>query len=603
MSTPVFAAAGITPTSIAAGDSQQFVIRLEVGAGFTEGPSRIVFDCPGQIGFSRPCQGHQEQDGFIRAYVENPDVGFRLRVFDVEGMDFVGVKGASHRGMAARFIVLDLDGGLKPGDEIRVHWGETTEGYGTGTRATHVVPKPDFECSVEVRYFADQNAGLPDLGRDYHGYVRPKPDAALPLTFRVLPRATQNLRLLRSPRRALLLPLDRYTNISGKNAADLVDCDQEGTANELGATVYADKNVRVVSRGLPLADSPTMDRVFGDMNLYWGDIHTHSCVSNDCIERERLTQTPSDLMIYAREHAGLDFYAVTDHHEPSHLMHGYKNGLTESQWGQICAAAVEHNEPGTFLALAGYEFRCPRGDSVHVFPEPPAYAAVDREDWKDVRDTWSDLQDLGALSIAHFHNNGRLPEDDWWFCETSGVEPVLEIFSCHGSYERPDVLEHEPPLVKKRRPDRTGLSLLRQGHRYGLVANSDGHKGHVGSNGVTAVFAEELTAEAIFSAYREKRVYGTTNARIRLVFTANGSLMGSELPDTAQKAFHIDVMGENRLKKVELFRNGELHTRFAPKGLSCREDLAVSDDGPGFWYVRATQVDNHVAWSSPIWFG
>ena len=144
--------------------------------------------------------------------------------------------------------------------------------------------------------------------------------------------------------------------------------------------------------------------------------------------------------------------------------------------------------------------------------------------------------------------------------------------------------------------------MLRQGYRYGVVCNSDGHKGHVGTNGVTAVFAKELTREAIFDAYRARRVYGTTNARLRLLFTANGELMGSVLPNVAKKEFHIDVVGESALKRVELFGPDGVVACFAPTGRTFTADPVVDRDEPGWYYVRATQHDNHIAWSSPVWW-
>ena len=142
---------------------------------------------------------------------------------------------------------------------------------------------------------------------------------------------------------------------------------------------------------------------------------------------------------------------------------------------------------------------------------------------------------------------------------------------------------------------------------YAVLSDTDKRRaydqfGHAGVNGLTAVFAPELTREALLAAYCRRNVYGTTNARFRLVFTANGNLMGAILKNCPAKEFLISITGENNLKKVELFRNGELYKRFAPGNVNFETGLTVKDFEPDNWYVRATQVDNHVAWSSPIWF-
>jgi len=64
------------------------------------------------------------------------------------------------------------------------------------------------------------------------------------------------------------------------------------------------------------------------------------------------------------------------------------------------------------------------------------------------------------------------------------------------------------------------------------------------------------------------------------VFTGNGKLMGSEIPNTPDKVLMVDAVGENTLKK----------------------EIAVKEDDPSFWYVRVTQLDNPIAWSSPVWY-
>jgi len=53
---------------------------------------------------------------------------------------------------------------------------------------------------------------------------------------------------------------------------------------------------------------------------------------------------------------------------------------------------------------------------------------------------------------------------------------------------------------------------------------------------------------------------------------------------------------------VEVFRNGDLYKRFAPSGLIFKTDFVVEEDEPSNWYLRVTQLDNHIAVASPIWF-
>jgi hypothetical protein len=597
----IFQHASLTPTEVRAADSTEFVIHLTIGSAYTSGPSRLIFDFPGTLGMSRPSRMHQEDHGFVTATVSNPHVGYDLRIWDMGIADFAAKDKGSWRGMAARMAVLDMESGLQAGDTIVLRWGDTAGGYGPGAKITSVVPRRDYTCAVHVRYFDAPQAGLPDFGRSYAGYTRPEPTYEVPLAFRVVPRAPHHVRLIRKVDQTLLIPHDVFWNVAEvDDVEDLVDAPEPDAQNSFGVFTFADKDVQVRRRALPFHETPMMDDVFEGYNLYWGDVHTHSAFSNDCIEREKMDMRPGDLMRFARERAGLDFYATTDHHEPHHKA---RNHIRRDYWEETLAAVQVHNRPGEFLAFPGIEYRCPRGDTVVLFNWLPGYDEILRPEWTDIRALWRALAGRDYLSIPHFHNPGRLPDGTWWHTD-GDVEPVLEIFSCHGSYEREDALEHHIPLIKASRPDRYGAHFLREGHpyRYGFVCNSDGHKGHVGTNGVTAVFAKSLDKAAILNAYRQRHVYGTTNARIRLLFTANGQLMGDVVPNTDEKVLRIDVLGENRLKKVDVFRNGDFYRRFVPDGLRFETELVVHEDAPSNWYVRATQVDNHIAYSSPIWF-
>lgn len=612
----IFDSVDITPAAIAAGDSDTITITLVIGAGYAPGPTRILFDMPATLGMSRPNLLHAEEPGFVRVFVDNPRVTWTRDVWDIEGQRLIAPDHQSYRGMAARIFVLGLSGGLDAGDRVRVVFGDGMNGYGTGWKAATVVPKTPWDAEIHLRYFADPEGGLPDLARDIPGTPRPVPDHEERLTFRITPREPRSVRVLRSPKRTLILPLDRFANIaevdSREALAAMVAMEDPGDAavarTEAGTFAAPSPTVTVralpegVAGRLPVSDAPTMHDVHQGYNLYWGDIHTHSRFSNDCIEREKQQMTPADLMLYVRQRAGLDFYAVTDHHQPWDVA---RNKIGADLWEATVAAARAASAPGDFLGLVGFEYRCPRGDTAIVFADYPEYAAIDQPAWTDVRKLWDGLARREVLSIPHYHNAGRL-EEGTWYDGPGDLEPVQEIFSCHGSFEMETALEHLPALCKRRRPDRNGLWMLERGLKLGLCANSDGHKGHVGTNGVTAVFAKELTPEAIFEAYRARRVYATTNARIRLVFTGNGALMGAVVANTRSKRFAIDVTGEGRLKKVELIGNGVARALFEPEGGADGRrftiEHVIEDAAPGYWYVRATQRDNHVAWSSPIWF-
>jgi len=520
----VFQSASLRPDSVPAGDSVEFVISLVAGAGYTDGPSRLVFDLPGMLGTSRPSLYFQEDSGYCDVYIDNPDVTCVKRLWNIGLADLVDKENYFTAPLWQRMLVLDLAAGLKEGDTVELHWGETGGGYGPGCKVTTVVPKRNFKNTVHVRYFEDPEKGLPDLARSFSGYRRPAPEAEVALSYEVTPREAHHLHLARKRDAAMLIPHDRFHNVATvPEVSLLVEAPEAPRRTDEGLFEFRNARIDIVSRKLPLHDSAPMEGVFEGLSIYWGDLHTHSMFSVDCIEQEKQQQTPGDLMAFARNRACLDFFAVTDHHQPWDME---RHKIGEENWRRTLEAVAKHDVDGRFLVWPGIEFRGPRGDTILVFGWRPEYGEIDQPGWTDIRAVWRALEGKNFLSIPHFHSPGKLNEGDWWQ-NSSGVEPVLEIFSCHGSCERPGVFENAIPICKRSRWDRNGAHFLGEGYRYGLVCNSDGHTGHVGLNGLTAVFAESLNKDAIFEAYRRRRVYGTTNARIRLVFTGNGRLMGA----------------------------------------------------------------------------
>ena len=119
------------------------------------------------------------------------------------------------------------------------------------------------------------------------------------------------------------------------------------------------------------------------------------------------------------------------------------------------------------------------------------------------------------------------------------------------------------------------------------------------------MIAPELTREAIIQALRERRCYATTGARIVLDFRVNGHGMGEEfttaVPDVAVTA---RVVGTAKLARLEVVCNGsavlsQSATATAPPRSPRR--LPLSEEQTSYLYLRATQSDGHVAWSSPVW--
>ncbi len=601
--TAIFKKAEVSPSVVTTGTNVEFRVKLTVGTGYTKDVSRIAISLPTQLGFSKPALFIDEDYGYLEVYCTNPEVRWSKKLWDVQQDFFVDVKTDHPRKWGQHLVILDFSGGLKEDDVIELSWGDLGRGFGKGTQVTVLSLKEEYLQYIWVRYFDDQLRGVPDMERDItinNFHQRPVPDAEIKIPLRIIPKPVDHWRLLRKTKGAMLLPLDIYGNIASVGSLKQEIEASEKAGSPKNGVYHFTNNVVIRSKKYPFSQSAPMLNVFEGLNIYFGDMHNHSTYSNDCIEESRTEMRPNDMQLFAKERSGLDFYATTDHHQP---WDSPRDRMMKYVWEETINAVIKNDKPGEFLVFPGFEFRCDRGDTVLFFNYLPQYEEIANQGWTDIRKVWDGLKDRDYISHPHFHNPGHLANNDWWVCPYEGVEPIIEIFSCHRSFERFDIFEQGRSLVKHRRKDRNGEFFLKKGIKYGFVANSDSHYGHPGMQGLSVVYSASLDKKSILDAYRKRHVYGVSGDRIRLLFTGNGKLMGSTVNNIPAKELYIDVVAENKLKKIELFKNGDLYQLFQPTDdLVFRKLVKVEDDAPSDWYVRVTQQNNQMAWSSAIWY-
>ncbi len=241
---------------------------------------------------------------------------------------------------------------------------------------------------------------------------------------------------------------------------------------------------------------------------FWGDLHGQS-------EETIGSNTARRYFEFARDRAFLD---VMGHQ-------GNDFQITKEFWQTLNQLSEEFNDPGKFITLCGYEYSANTalgGDRNVYFLHPyrqihrSSHELIPEEDDRDTDCfTASDLfkaliadnpdADDGVIVFAHAggrysdirnHHDGR-------------VESSVEIHSSWGTFEW---LLHD---------------AFDMGYRVGIVANGDGHRGRPGLTypgtskfgalgGFTCFLTSELTREAIFKALKRRRHYATTGERIYL---------------------------------------------------------------------------------------
>ena len=91
-----------------------------------------------------------------------------------------------------------------------------------------------------------------------------------------------------------------------------------------------------------------------NLKLFWGDLHFHSALS-PCFQTgcgpEGHDGSQHECYEYARDVAGMDFAACTDHD-----CSGGKPILSDEDWARIRQTAAEVNDPGRFAVFSAYEW-------------------------------------------------------------------------------------------------------------------------------------------------------------------------------------------------------------------------------------------------------
>ena len=368
--------------------------------------------------------------------------------------------------------------------------------------------------------------------------------------------------------------------------------------------------------------------------IYWGDLHSHSGISKDA--------TGSGDFEYARDVTRLDFFASTEHADDDGRP--LADGITRAEWTAIQDKVRGFHEPGRFVTLLAYE--CSMGGGHHnVYFRSLAGVPWPARAVGGVGTLWEKLEAGTALTIPHhlgiqwgtadtlvtgpglqevrtaaeFHPGG--PQLDWTLPQNQELRPALEIYSKHGQSEHgdpADSLSYEQVKYTAARSI-AGRHYARDawaaGHRLGVVSGSDNHSAHPGltHTGLTAVFAGELTREAIFDALASRRTYATTGQRILLEFELAGSPMGSVAGAEGKVKGEVTVAAPGEIQFAEVWGLGldsgdwAVVIRWDDPGRFLQEEFEVSiDGGTAVYYLRVGLKDQHGnrdarAWSSPIW--
>ncbi len=500
---------------------------------------------------------------------------------------------------------------MQPRDQIRVIYGDRSRG-GPGTRV-QMFSEDQFKFRVYVDAFGS--------------------DAFLPCD----PDLSISVRSLRASRLSMVAPAraskqrpisvrvsahDIYSNVSqgytgrvsfaSTNFCDAVPDSYEFSESDRGVKWF--EGICFSSSGhqtLSVHDNESHAQANvlqvektsrADHLLLWGDLHGHSLLSDG-------RGTPEDYYRFAREVAGLDVCALTDHD----IL------LGDAAWTRSKRATNDFYQPGSFVTLQGYEWSglCDRGGDHNVYfldADPPLYRCIS---FCDIRNQHAyhgptvpvdhimelfhvllrNHEEQSVLVIPHY--GGRPAQEVWHHPK---LQRLIEVFSDHGRYGN------------------WAMGFYSRGYSLGCLGSSDSHIGRPGCSylpmtdaagvgrkagkGLVGIYAKERTREAVFDALYQRRVYATSGARIVLRFTANGHEMGCKCTSDGPVRLAVEVTGTHDIAAVRILKDFELIRKVKPATPVCRLDWTDSDfehSGLASYIAVVSQVDGETAVSSPIW--
>jgi hypothetical protein len=284
----------------------------------------------------------------------------------------------------------------------------------------------------------------------------------------------------------------------------------------------------------------TVYAVAPERSLFWGDLHSGQTeIGCGC-------GSLAEHYAFGRDVASLQFitHQANDHY------------CTLDDWNHTREVTEQFHEPGRYIPILGCEWSplTKDGGDRNVFyrDDEPKLRRSDRffresepDPEPDVRtapEFHAAFHDLDVL--VNIHVGGRMTNLEWY---DQKIERLCETHSTHGTVEW------------------FFMDALDRGYKVGLTAGSDGVMGRPGAchpgrrlirnlkNGLTAVYAKELTRESLWEALQNRCCYATTGERIRLWFEVNGVPMGSELATVDDLQIKFSVQGTQPIERVDLF--------------------------------------------------
>ena len=392
------------------------------------------------------------------------------------------------------------------------------------------------------------------------------------------------------------------------------------------------------------ADSSILELDFtlrhvGGEGFFFGQLHAHTTMSDG-------QGTPEAAFAEARDVAGLDFFALSDHSnwfdagytfpgsgvrasnadgpEIFNLDTYQSTGSVNWTTGNLAAEAAARD---TFVAENGFEFTWAGGPGhINTFNtdgwvgRQNSFLNTNNNDLRLQR--YYDLLRRTPQSISMFNHPGttfgNFNNFAHFDAEIAQRIPLIEVSNGEGAIGAGGFFpSHEQYIM-----------ALDRGWLVAPANSQDNHRGRFGwaNEGRVAVYTNEFSEDGLWQAFRERAVYSTEIRDMEITFYMNNEPMGSVLhtiPAVAEFEATVYVPEEARvhipgaprdhytITAMELVTNGgvtlERQEFNVPAGELATYNVSMNTPDAGYYFLRVHAVNSRgqarVAMTAPVWIG
>jgi hypothetical protein len=193
-----------------------------------------------------------------------------------------------------------------------------------------------------------------------------------------------------------------------------------------------------------------------------------------------------------------------------------------------------------------------------------------------------------------------------WRDNDPALEPLVEIFQGdRTNYEflgAPWSAKADDPGTQEGgfKPDGYVNCALLKGYKLGFQASSDHLSTHLS---YSCILTEANTREALYDAMKRRHAYAATD-NIIMDVRCGDQIMGDVFESARPPTLKVKVIGTRPLAEVVIVKDNQVVHSIKPAGSEAEfvwTDAASQPGKRSYYYVRAVQKDQRLAWASPMW--